>query len=141
MKGIEMKSLFLAVFFTIIMVSSVNAQSTLALQEKCANAAKEYYESRSKNPDCRPIYESHYNKKLDKCFILIETFCTPFSNSMELIGVFERKVYGHFILGRNGCSKAWVDCEGFGMGKLCDDGKKCKTWREFEALIKPCMEE
>ena len=136
-----MKKILLAIILVICSCGMANAQSTLALQEKCANAAKEYYESRSKNPDCRPIYESHYNKKLDKCFILVKTFCTPFSNSMELIDVFERKVYGHFIVGRNGCSKAWVDCEGLGMGKLCDDDKKCKTWREVEALIKPYMEE
>ena len=130
--------------FTLAMVTTfsiVYAQSTLVLQEKCAKGAKEYFESR--NQDWHPNYVSHYNKKLDKCFILITTVCGgTCSTSMELIDVFERKVYVHFIMGDKCGSKAWVDCEGFEMmGKLCDDAKKCNTWRKCEAVIKPYMEE
>jgi hypothetical protein len=138
-----MKKLFLTVFFALIIISPANAQSILALQEKCANAAREYYE-REVNKDCRPNYKSHYNKKLDKCFILVTTQCSgkyDYSTSIVLTDVFEREVYSYFILDRN-CSgnKAWVDCGGLGMGKLCDDDKKCKTWREVENLIRPYME-
>jgi hypothetical protein len=38
-----MKRLFLVLFFTVVTVSSVSAQSTLALQEKCAEGAKKFF--------------------------------------------------------------------------------------------------
>lgn len=137
-----MKKILQIVLFLCFLSVPAYAQSTLAFQEKCANAAREYYE-REVNKDCRPAYKSHYNKKLDKCFILVTTHCSgnyDYSTSIVLTDVFEREVYSYFILDRNCSGKAWVDCGGLGMGKLCDDDKKCKTWREVENLIRPYME-
>ncbi|HJX31205.1 MAG TPA: hypothetical protein VJ624_05055 [Thermodesulfobacteriota bacterium] len=38
-----MKKLLLALFFTIVIVSPLNAQSTLAQQEKCATGGKKFF--------------------------------------------------------------------------------------------------
>ena len=70
--GAEKKKLILALFLTIMMVSPVNAQSTLALEEKCAEGARKWFREHSSEV----IYghSSHYNKKLDKCFIRVDYF-------------------------------------------------------------------
>jgi hypothetical protein len=43
MGALDMKKLLLALFFTIVIVSPVNAQSTLPSQEKCAEGAKNFF--------------------------------------------------------------------------------------------------
>ena len=43
-----MKELLLVLFSTIIFVSQANAQSTLALQEKCAEGAKKFFSENEK---------------------------------------------------------------------------------------------
>jgi len=71
-----MKTFIFALFFTIILVSPVNAQSTLALQEKCAEGAKKFIA----DPENMAVYSgysgyiSHYSKKFDKCFIRISYY-------------------------------------------------------------------
>jgi hypothetical protein len=66
-----MEKLFLTVFFALIIVSPANSQSTLALQEKCAEGAEKL--DRNKCPPY-PLrsscisFEYHYNKKFDRCF-------------------------------------------------------------------------
>jgi hypothetical protein len=109
-----MKHFILALFFALIIVSPANAQSTLALQEKCAQGAKKFFFERINSyGGKRGLYrdegglgsnkfESHYNKKLDKCFIRIEsTYISkkdddPIYYSIELFDVFEGKQYGCF---------------------------------------------
>jgi hypothetical protein len=58
----------LGLFILVLAVIPVYAQSTLALQEKCAEGAKAFVERLG---DVM-TYTSHYNKKLDKCFILVK---------------------------------------------------------------------
>ena len=122
------------------MASSVNAQSTLALQEKCAEGAKKFFYDRGfkfveKGDNDTKInnYQSHYNKKLDKCFILIISLSYgkrrgPFHYE-GLCDAFEGTIYGE-ISGLEG-----GPITGTVMGKLC------RSQDEFEALIKPYMEE
>lgn len=82
-------------------VSSVNAQSTLALQEKCAKSAKEFYASVQKTDketfgSCLSSYECHYNKKVDKCFILLHMSCVGKDGSYlddSMGDVFGNRVY------------------------------------------------
>lgn len=111
-----MKRSFLAVFFTIMIVSSSNAQSTLHLQEDCFKAAKEMfyegYESTTTKSEslgnCVNSYENHYNKKLDKCFILSRSNCFEIDRSslfVSLWDVFEQKLYAEY--------SAFRDKEGF----------------------------
>ena len=136
-----MKRFILALFFTLIIVSPVNAQSTLALQEKCAEGAKkifreEYGDGISKSELMYGGFTTHYNKKFDKCFILLKLFYLSKDKdhtgfyTISLIDVFEGKDYGSFSSGLG---------SGLPGGKVGD--KFCRSEAEFEALIKPYMEE
>jgi hypothetical protein len=141
-----MKALFLAFVFTILIVSSVNAQSTLALQEKCVEGAKKLVletggcgTTSEKGFLLSCQYRCHYNKKLDRCFIRWDLHTFWDKKYADLVGrnytiriefgdVFERRLIGQY-------DKSIV----FGECKVGD--KKCNSLEEFEALIKPYMEE
>jgi hypothetical protein len=144
-----MKRLFLAVFLTVIIVPPVHAQSTLALQEKCVEGSKKFV---LETGGCDQIksqdgylhscqYRCHYNKKLDKCFIRwdMHTFWDKGRNieeplrgthtiHIDLADVFERRLVGQYD-----------DSIIFGECKVGD--RKCNSLEQFEALIKPYMEE
>jgi hypothetical protein len=144
MKGIEMKSLFLAVFLTIIIVSSANAQSTLALQEKCAEGAKNFYNEWPKpKPFDIPLgYYSHYSKKLDKCFISIlgrtekqyydETEVRV--KSGVVVWGFVYDVYGRQLYA------LYYDCGEIKDCRIKDKEMSC-TFQEYLKLIKQFMED
>jgi hypothetical protein len=140
-----MKRLFLVLFFTVVMVSSVSAQSTLALQEKCAEGARKIV---SETGGCLSVhstenyimncqYISHYNKKLDKCFIRFDMATIWLDSApkqlqgkrdetVQIVDVFEHKMIGEYN-------------SGWGLKEV--GGRKCTSRTEFEALIKPYMEE
>jgi hypothetical protein len=138
-----MKRLLLVVFFTIVMASQLNAQSTLVLQEKCMKAAKEFFVSGgySTAKDAHWSFTCHYNKKLDKCFIL--TTGLVFERDKQsmynfLDDVFEGKNYGNYV--------AFASDDNSNPGGLkpfyCNvKDQFCWSKPEFEALIRPYMEE
>ena len=164
-----MLRLSLVLFFAVVMVSSANAQSTLALQEKCAEGAKKFFlnsekviEFASSNKELGYWYDEygfgstdyipHYNRKFDKCFMLIKTTYShtwesrdkkirgkredqSYSSAQGLFNVFEGTQVGEF--------DALTDGIPF-TPKIsrCHVGNQtCKSQDEFEALIKPYMEE
>jgi len=116
------KILVLLAVVSLLIPISVKAQSTLALQEKCANAAKEMfykgYESTITKDEtlgsCINSYENHYNKKLDKCFILDHSNCIKKDESSfftSLWDVFEQKQYAMY--------SAFYDKKGILNGRMC----------------------
>ncbi len=135
--------LVLLAVVSLLIPISANAQSTLALQEKCAEGAKRIV---SESGGCEPVdstkdytmycqYISHYNKKLDKCFIRIDMttiWKAPMEwrgkkdEAVQIIDVFERKMIGHYD-------------SAVGINEVGD--RKCNSRTEFEKLIKPYMEE
>ena len=142
-----MKRLVLTVFFTIIMVSSVNAQSTLGLQEKCAEAAKKYFfeggnkfSQQAEGGLWAHNYQSHYSRTLDKCFILFISSYWPKAKdepvlwSETLYDVFEGKSYGSFY-------RTQYKNFNWPVKECIVRDKICHSEAEFEALIKPYMEE
>jgi hypothetical protein len=120
-----MKRLLLALFLTAVMVSSVNAQSTLALQEKCAEGAKKYVSEAYAKFEI--AYSYHYNKKLDKCFVKIIHFVFGSPNWVEVVNVFENIGIGLY----SPPPKPFCNVEGI----------ECGSPDEFEILIKPYMED
>lgn len=146
-----MKRLFLVLFFTVVTVSSVNAQSTLALQEKCATGAKKFFFEggnkflqKTEGGLWANNYQSHYSKNLDKCFILFITSYWPkhgdnaedepvlwFEN---LYDVFEGKSYGSFF-------RTQYKNFNWPVKECIVRDKICHSEAEFKTLIKPYMEE
>ena len=134
------------------------AQSTLTLQEKCTNEARENFErkycgdqSQIYPSGCFVVdlfgtyywsYESHYNKKLDKCFLLAHGHTyykgLPTFNDYSLIDVFEWKVYAIYFA-RTGYDKnlsIYPDVAECSVGD-----KQCTSLEEFGNLISAYMKE
>ena len=130
-----MKKLFLMVFFALIIVSPVNAQSTLALQEKCAEGALKYYREA-----IVPYLESkdkvgilyHYNKKLDRCFLKVVYMG---ENYVETINdVYENRLIATFVKSQG----IWnIEDKFFSFDKT----EYLSELKKFNTLIKPYMEE
>jgi hypothetical protein len=107
------------------------------LQENCGKQCealfqKRYFTDNKLYPyiDKKFSYKSHYNKKLNKCFILItETGRNNSYTRMRLIDIHKRDTnYGSFsIMGNEirSCSSL---------------NKKCDSEEEWNSLIKPYME-
>jgi len=144
-----MKWIPLSVIIISILIFAISgyaySQSTLTLQEKCAEGAKrfffEYKDQYRNGSDYFPDYTSHYNKNLDKCFIHISVFKLTKNGEEEsvihLYNVFEgtaeskTSAYGRFY--------KFMDRT---QPPFCIVGDKiCHSEAEFDALIKPYMEE
>lgn len=147
-KGTQMKKLFLAIFLTLIIVPSANPQSTLHLQEKCAEAAKQFVGSsggsfREPNGKWGSMgFISHYNKKMDKCFIGISTMIFTHTVKGQEQTQYMRDLYDA-IEGKNiGFHYSnIVEGEGFHENGCKVGDKICNSEVEFESLIKSYMEE
>jgi hypothetical protein len=141
--GQKMKQFVVTLILLLAVSGYAYAQSTLALQEKCTEGAKKFFYDRGfkfveegDNDTKFRNYQCHYNKKVDKCFILITSSSYRKSGGKEglfhyeaLCDVFEGKIYGE-ISGLVGGS-----ITGTVMGKFC------KSQDEFETLIKAYMED
>ena len=143
------RKLFLSliiVFFTIsfmFLVGCNNQTSTkeqYQLQEQCGKRCEELFKTKYGNGTINDkeqlgtiSYQSHYNKKMNKCFILLDENGYRKSNDKTykiktLLDVNENKTYGFFY--------------NFVTLTFCDVlEKKCKSKEEWDSLVKPHMEE
>ena len=119
-----MKALLLPLLFTVIIASQSNAQSTLALQEKCAIRAKERF--KEEFDFFHYAYQNHYNKKLDKCFIWV--WSLDGARVQYLYDVNEKQDYGMIMIRDNDFRCRILK-------------KSCNSEGEWDAFIKPYMEE
>ena len=131
-----------AIFILVSAVLPVYAQSTLLLQDKCAEGAKHFVE----RLDSVAKYNSHYNKKLDQCFIRVGFYFGQTKENVELgngktttlkhpqfgvalYNVFDSKMHGK-------CTYSGMEKQECWLGNT-----KCNTIDDFEKLIRPYMEE
>jgi len=127
---------------TLVVVTSASAESTIPFQEKCSKAAKEFVE----RLDSPTTFNSHYNKKLDTCFMRVGFYLGQIKENVKLAdgsnktlkhpewmvalySVFDEKMIGNCAYVGTGKQECWVGTT------------KCKTIDEFENLIRPYMEE
>lgn len=113
------------------------------LRERCSRDARDYYERgwNSPIPNYTTGYTNHYNKKLDRCFLLVTAHLQridkwtnrPFtSDDKILVDVFENREIGSFS----------QDSEHLPKPLYCGIGAVyCKSAEEWDALAKPYMEE
>jgi hypothetical protein len=110
------------------------------LQERCGKRAEELFNqygrlfSKYEDTTWMSRQSSHYNKRLNRCFgVVIHTGIPKQGEPIigkELWDINENKQYGEFMI--------------FGYEKLlsCDVlGKHCNSESEWDALVKPYMEE
>ena len=120
----------------------VYAQSTVDLQAKCAEGAKQFL----LQLDTPAAYKGHYSKKMDGCFLravflfgeITENTKLPDGSTMALqyrhkmhalYNVSDGKMVGSFELIGPETLDCWVGTN------------RCKTMDEFENLEKPYLEE
>jgi hypothetical protein len=135
-----MKRLLIFIAATCLFVSSYScgqnpkpsAKEIYELQERCGKQTSEFFKKEYGNGIASngifSGYQNHYNKKLNKCFIII----TSTSPSMKLKNLFdfnENKELGSFVVNKY----LPMDCRVF--------EKKCKSEEEWDSLVKPYMEE
>jgi len=151
--------LVLMVVVSLLVPISANAQSTLALQEKCAEGAKKFFFERlnlyggkwgswgDEKGVQRNSYASHYNKKVEKCFIRIDYFHWTkgdkgqnTGHTIEVYNVFEGVLVGTSSSIRDEqlrSSSYW----GIVYRETSPFGETCQSELIFESRIKPYMEE
>ena len=98
------------------------------LQDKCEKQSEDWSKSyQRKYPSDKISYEYHYNKKLNKCFMLVNY---EKSQLKSLKSITENKIYGSFLSKKE--SKTMI-CNVL--------EQKCKTEQEWNSLIDPYMTE
>jgi len=145
-----MKTFVIALILLFAVSGYVYAQGVkeaYELQERCGKSAEEFFKKycgdyivTNKAGRIVSNYTNHYNRKLNKCFILVtETVYNPkeirkelgvSSTYKTLDDINENKPYGFFWKLSNG---ALMSCEVL--------GKNCKSEAQWDALVKPYMEE
>jgi len=125
----------------------VSKRSTISdydLQAKCAKDARAWFEE-SWQRDSGTIlldYTNHYNKAMNKCFILVEFhFNTApsgsWTNSMTISDVYENLKYGTYMETHRIRLKDGETSDQLHLCKVMD--KECKSIQEFNTLVGPYM--
>jgi hypothetical protein len=130
--------------FSTVDLFSASIKEEYELSERCGKKCAEEFKSaygngisNDKDSSMMSVYTNHYNKKLNKCFLLLTT--TSYSKdkktgalSMKLIvDINENKEYGSF----NKFLKDSVPLSCYVLEK------NCSSEREWDSLVKPFMEE
>jgi hypothetical protein len=118
------------------------------LQERCGKRAAELFEkfygngmSNDKDGARLSNYRCHYNKKLNKCFVLFTTTNYPQDKKdIETFGLSTDK--GLWDINENKQYGTYFKFLKMKTSMLCDFlGSSCKSEYEWDALVKPYMEE
>lgn len=133
---------FISIIFSLLSNSyAASIKEEYELQERCSKRAEELFRKEYGNETMSNYYTNHYNRKLNKCFILVtETSIHEDKETREKLGVSstyktlldinENKEYGGFFKFSKG---GLMQCEVL--------GKHCNSESEWDAFVKPYMEE
>jgi hypothetical protein len=133
MKGIDMKKvssvISLSVLFIVLLIgcnksSSDNRELDYKLQKQCSEDSERFFK-RTYNNSFEGFYENHYNKRLNKCFMVVDNNKIYWKTFYD---VNESKIHGLF-------SPDGVSC--FVFENKC----KVKSREEWDSLVKSYMEE
>jgi hypothetical protein len=119
-------------FFLLPQITYSSSKEDYGLQVMCGKQTSEFFKKEYGDGITKDGmisgYQNHYNKKLNKCFIII----TSTSPSMRLKNLFdfdENKELGTFVENKS----LPMDCRVF--------EKSCKSEQEWDTLVKPYMED
>ena len=121
--------LFNLVILLIVGGCSDNRKIDYQLQEQCGKQCEEYFKKNYLDK-VGGHYKNHYNKQLNKCFILV--FYDDGGPTEMLFDVNENKPVGYYTLyrvGKESCSMP------------SPSGNECKSRGDWDLMIKPYMEE
>jgi hypothetical protein len=126
-----------------------NVAQDYDLQSKCSKDARAFFNANSERDKDTILldFSNHYNKKLNKCFILGENHFnshladaggTSWTNSMIMFDVYENSKYAEFIENHSTYLKPTIHV-GQEVISCNVAGAKCKTQDEFNNLVQPYM--
>ena len=99
-----------------------------ALKDKCGKQCEAWFKSyQQRYPSDKFTYENHYNKRLNKCFVLLK-YSEKQLKSLRNIN--DNTMYGSFLSKQDG---KIIICN------VLD--KKCNSEEEWNSLVKPYMED
>jgi hypothetical protein len=121
------------------------ARENLEFQEKCALQAYKTFT----DPNFRlradggintyEDYESHYNTRLNKCFVKIHIRGDGSGFSESLIDAFERRTYANYLLSSTKSNQLEnVTCN---LQPVALDGRACRTYEDYKAFVATHMEQ
>ena len=140
------KTFCVAAFFIFAMslhslVGCTQSKKDYELQEKCGNLCKEYFKKEhgqgifdDREHSGSISYKYHFNKKLSKCFILLDEngYIRSYDKlykKKSLLDINDKRKYGSFY-------------NIVGTSNACDVlEKKCNSEQEWDKLIKSYMDE
>jgi hypothetical protein len=151
-----MKS-YLGVLAVVLLAGAIPAHSqTLDDQERCASQARKAFDwenESKKSPGAKLMhtvssdYESHFNTKMKKCLILIQSVTTipsldgNSSNTVTLMDAYERHVYAYYLWTSSPTKKYWevkpMSCE---LIPAVQPKKNCADREEFDAFVAGYLE-
>ena len=128
----------------IIAIASNASAKSLQEQANCAKQAETAYQAYN-NAGSVPGFklesswhQSHYNKKLNKCLILVDQMYQhngETSTTAQLFDAFERHVLAKYTLNLENNS---LDCE---LLPMLDKRESCSSKNAFDAFVEKYMEE
>ena len=117
------------------------SRNDLAMQEKCAGAAKEFFRQEGFDNKSLANYRSHYNKRLNKGFVAISSMDHLgdgiFDVHEALYDVFERKLYAEYAWQSQKDKKFW-EVKPY-LCRMLD--KSGETQEDFDNFVKQYMED
>jgi len=125
------------------------ARENLEFQQKCAQQAEKIfhqlgYKLNEPRSAISASYESHYNTKLNKCFMTVSTvnMSTPrLTTSKFLLDAYEQRGYAEYMWMADKVKKFWevppVDCR---LTPTSTDERVCKSEEEYKAFVATYME-
>ena len=152
--GRTMRSLAFAVAITVAGASPVIAQ-TLDQQERCARQARRAFQEidakdRAElkafgNTRILGDHQSHYNTKLGKCLILVETtnsVLSQSSTSAYLMDANERRQYAIYVWISHPTKKYWeVPPRACELTPRLSEKKSCASREEFDTFVASYLED
>jgi hypothetical protein len=121
----------------------LTAKELYELKERCGKTCAQWFKEEfckegiysDKTGSGTRSYTSHYNVKLNKCFVLVEdrVYSKPQSTLKTLFDINENKRYGDYFRMIVENHVPALDCSVL--------EKRCKSEAEWDSLVKPYMEE
>lgn len=122
----------------------VSRHTEYEYQEKCANQAEKTFNQLGWDKEPLTLMQNHYNKALNKCFVLIEntTKSSQPVNSKVLVDAYEGKTYAAYLWMADKVKKYWevppIKCSYF---LPTGEELSCKSSDDFDEAIKAYMNE
>jgi len=121
-------------------------QDDFAMQEKCsAQADKVFrelgYKQTGSRDNISEVLQSHFNPRLGKCFMTIETFGRDLSQNRFLLDAFEQREYAEYFWTVDKVKKYWEN-----PPKMCKeipssgDERPCHSDDDYKTIVKRYME-